>query len=387
MRIAVLSAGKDKPYALGLADALISKGIEIDFIGNDEFQNDRIFNNRLAHYFNLRGNQDIKAGFINKSVRVLRYYAKLIFYASNSSAEIFHILWLNKFIFFDCTILNIYFKIMGKKIIYTAHNINTKKRDGSDNFINKVSLKFLYSFVDHILVHTKKSKKELCQDFRTKENKITVIPFPLNSTVKDSGIKSESAKKILKLKNDEIALLFFGKIAPYKGVEVLLDALKIVIDRGFNAKAILAGEIKFNNGYKKFLENKIVENNIEKNVIMRWEFIPDKEIEIYFKAADAIVLPYKFIYQSGPLFLAYNFGLPVISTDVGSFREDIVDGKTGFLAQGDDAKTFSDAIIRFVQSDLYQNLSFKRNEIQNYAIGKYSWDIIANKIENAYKSI
>ena len=49
----------------------------------------------------------------------------------------------------------------------------------------------------------------------------------------------------------------------------------------------------------------------------RPEFIPDDETEIYFKAADVLVLPYRDIYQSGVLFLGHSFGLPVLAADVG----------------------------------------------------------------------
>ena len=68
-------------------------------------------------------------------------------------------------------------------------------------------------------------------------------------------------------------------------------------------------------------------------MILRIQFIPDEEMELYFKAADVLVLPYKEIFQSGVLFLAYSFGLPVIATDVGSFREDIVEGQDGISVQ------------------------------------------------------
>jgi glycosyltransferase involved in cell wall biosynthesis len=55
-------------------------------------------------------------------------------------------------------------------------------------------------------------------------------------------------------------------------------------------------------------------------------------MEVYLKAADVMVLPYNEIFQSGVLFLGYSFGLPVIATDVGSFREEIVEGERGFCA-------------------------------------------------------
>ena len=45
------------------------------------------------------------------------------------------------------------------------------------------------------------------------------------------------------------------------------------------------------------------------------------------------IVPYVQIFQSGVPFLAYSFGLPVIATDVGSLRQDIVEGRAGFIWQ------------------------------------------------------
>ena len=74
MKVALLSAGKDKPYALGIAEALLNKGIRIDFIGNSELQNEPIFSNELATYYNLRGDQSSKAPIFSKISRVIIYY-------------------------------------------------------------------------------------------------------------------------------------------------------------------------------------------------------------------------------------------------------------------------------------------------------------------------
>ena len=114
------------------------------------------------------------------------------------------------------------------------------------------------------------------------------------------------------------------------------------------------------------------------------QFIPDEETELYLKGADVLVLPYKDIFQSGVLFLAYSFGLPVVATDVGSFREEIVEGRTGFLCQPGDPADLAKAIERYFTSDLYKNLKVRRRELKDYANANYSWDAVAELICNAY---
>jgi glycosyltransferase involved in cell wall biosynthesis len=387
MKVAVLSAGMDKPYALGIAGALLEKGVEVDFIGNNELQKEPIFSHSKLNYFNLRGDQSSDASFSSKVTRILVYYYKLMKYAGSTETKLFHILWLNKFIFFDSTLLNIYYKLNHKKLVYTAHNVNMKARDGGDNILNRISLKFLYWIMDHIFVHTKAMKDELIREFGVRDEKVTVIPFGINSTVPETDLDSSRARKALNLCSDDVVLLFFGNIAPYKGLEILVDAFNRVAVEVRNVKLVIAGPIKGAGEYWEGINSIISKYDLDNKIIKRIEFIPDDEVEIFFKAADALVLPYKFIYQSGPLFLAYHFGLPVIANNVGSFKDDIVEEKTGFLSDGNDAKRLADAITRFIHSCLYREREHSREFIKAYASKKYSWDSIAETIVRVYERV
>jgi hypothetical protein len=78
LRISLLTGGGDKPYALGMAAALTSHGVLVDFIGSDELTVAELLNNPRVNFLNLRGGQCSKANLIAKVLRVLRYYGKLI---------------------------------------------------------------------------------------------------------------------------------------------------------------------------------------------------------------------------------------------------------------------------------------------------------------------
>jgi glycosyltransferase involved in cell wall biosynthesis len=107
-------------------------------------------------------------------------------------------------------------------------------------------------------------------------------------------------------------------------------------------------------------------------------------MEQYFKAADVSVLPYTHIFQSGVLFLGYSFGLPVIAADVGCLREDIIEGKTGFVFTPKDANDLAKKIERYFESDLFKNLTRRRQEIQDYARARHSWNIVGELTRNVY---
>ena len=122
-------------------------------------------------------------------------------------------------------------------------------------------------------------------------------------------------------------------------------------------------------------------------MLLKAEFIPDDETEVYFKAADVLVLPYRHIYQSGVLFLGHSFGLPVLAADVGSLKDEIVEGKTGFVFRPEDPVDLARAIEQYFASDLYANLNSRRREIRDYATERHSWDVVGEMTMSVYASL
>ena len=125
----------------------------------------------------------------------------------------------------------------------------------------------------------------------------------------------------------------------------------------------------------------------EKNVLFRLQFIPVDEVETYFAAADCLVLPYKSIFQSGVIFLAYRLGLPIIATDVGSFREDIIDGTTGFICRQDDAEDMAEKLRMFFNSSLFRQREQTHANISEFAEKKYSWSHIGKQTYDVYARV
>ncbi len=385
LKVSLLTGGQDLHYALGLLSGLVLKEINIEFIGNDAMERAEAARSQNVIYYNLRGDQKPNASMKNKIVRVLKYYIRLIKSAAKTDSKYFHILWLNKFTYIDRTIMNVYYKLLGKKLLFTAHDINFRKLVGKDPLINRLTLRFMYRVVDHIIVHTEKMKMELIEDFDINGDKISIIPFGINEVIPNTNLTREEAKRKLNLENGDKVMLFFGNIAPYKGLDQLIKAL--VYLKG-NFKLIVAGRIKHDcQEYWESIERLIVDYDFAKYVIKRIEYIPEEEAEIYFKSADVLILPYKNIFQSGVIFTAYHFGLPVVATDVGSLRDDIIEGKTGFVCKPNDPEDLARKITLFYESDLYKHLVANRKEIIQYAKEKYSWEKTGDKTYEVYKKL
>jgi glycosyltransferase involved in cell wall biosynthesis len=387
MHVALLTGGGDKPYALGIATALTSEGIFLDFIGSDDLSVPELLNNRRANFLNLRGDQSPKASLVTKLTRVVVYYWRLIRYAAAAKPKIFHILWNNKFELFDRTLLMLYYKFLGKKIVLTAHNVNIGRRDSNDSRLNRLSLKTQYALSDHIFVHTDGMKRELVEDFQIPRKKVSAIPFGINNTVPNTSLSSAEAKAQLGVTSSDKTMLFFGNIAPYKGLEYLIAAFAELLETDRSYRLLIVGHPKGPESYWSLIRRTITLNGVSNRVIEKIEYVPDETTELYFKAADVLILPYAHVFQSGVLFLGYSFGLPAIAADVGSLKEEIIEGKTGFVFTPRDSSDLACKIDDYFASELFQGLERNRLEIKSYANERYSWSKVAKLIANLYLTL
>jgi len=387
IEVALLTGGFDKHYTFDLAKALASKGVGMDVIGSDQLDSLEMHATPKLNFLNLRGNKE-ETDLARKISGVLIYYVRLIKYAVIAKPRVFHILWNNKFEFFDRTLLMVYYRLLGKRIVFTAHNVNAGKRDSNDSLFNRLTLNVQYLCADHIFVHTARMKHELLQDFGVPETKVSVIPHGINNSVPDTELSSAEAKQRLGIKDGERTVLFFGAIRPYKGLEYLVDAfLGLAVTHPDYRLIIAGGRRKEAEKYLEEIQQTINRHIHRGQVLQKIQHIPDEETELYFKAADVVALPYTHIFQSGVLFLAYSFGLPVVAADVGSLREDIIEDRTGQLCRPRDPVDLARAIEKYFESDLFKTLDRRRPEIREWAKSRHSWDTVGEITRNVYAEL
>jgi glycosyltransferase involved in cell wall biosynthesis len=384
--VALLTGGGDRPYALGLASSLVAEGLTIDFIGSDDLRAPQVCEDPRVRFLNLRGDQRPEAPLGVKAWRLFVYYARLIWYALTSRAPIFHILWNNRVEWFDRVVLPLLYRARGKRIVLTLHNVNREARDGRDSVWNRLTLKWQYRLSHHLFVHTEKMKAELVRGYDVQVEKIGVIPFGINGTVPNTTLSTAKARQLLDLPESAKVLLFFGNIAPYKGLDFLVDAFARVADEEPDCHLIIAGRPK-PDSYWTRINAQLQTLGLNERVTRRIEYVRDEDTEIYFKAADVLALPYVNVFQSGVLFLAYNFGLPVIATDVATMREDIEEGVTGFVSEPENAEALAAAIRKYFGSPLYLDLPQRRATIQRLGQERHSWATVGRVTRLVYCSL
>ena len=131
-------------------------------------------------------------GTTRKVLRLLTYYGRLLRYAATAKPKVFHLLWNNKLEVLDRTLVLLYYRFLGKRIAFTVHNVNAGRRDGNDTRRqNWLTLRIQYLLTGHLFVHTEQMKRDLQSDFGVPAEKISVIPFGINSTVPETGLDDQ----------------------------------------------------------------------------------------------------------------------------------------------------------------------------------------------------
>jgi glycosyltransferase involved in cell wall biosynthesis len=387
MKIAILNAGGNLDYLSGLVSGLARQGgLQIEVLDSDQSLGrfDHLPNVRVISLLGQPG-RDVPMRY--KIWRHIRYYIRLFRYAVRTKATIFHIQWLTRFAFFEQVLVLPWFRLLGKRLVLTAHNVDTEARNtGRSSFRNRMALSFMYRGMDRIIAHTESIRSELVSRFGLRRDRIEVIPSGLLWTGKPSGVCQSAAREQLSIPVDAHVVLFFGNWEPYKGLDLLVRAVAAAISADPALHLLIAGAAE-RPSYRAEIQALVRQLGIERSVTMRARHVSEGDLELYFLAADCAVLPYRRISQSGVPFMAYSFGLPVIASKVGGLVETIFEGRTGFLFEPGDVTAIRGAMARYFLSDLYKDLDRNRQRIAEMAARMFSWETIALRTAMTYSSL
>ncbi len=243
------------------------------------------------------------------------------------------------------TILRIIKKNKHTRIVCIADNIVPHEKRFGDKWFTGYFIKP----VDAFILMSEKVLSDLC--LFTRNKKAILVPHPLYDNFGEK-ISKEEARKELGIKNEELVILFFGFIRKYKGLDVLLDAVKILKERNpisnshfLIPKLLIAGEFYED---RRAYDEQIAKLGIKDDLILHTDFIPDDKVKNYFCAADVVIQPYRNATQSGVTPLAYHFEVPMIVTTVGGLPDMVPDNKVGLLAQPT-AESLAEKIIEYFE--------------------------------------
>ncbi len=359
------------PYCQELLKSL-SKNIEVEFIGFKKLYPDFLYPGGTRVKDNNYKTPEIK----NAEIRnVLTYYNPFswIWGGLTTKGKIIHAQWWSH------VLAPIYFvilsicKIRRKKIVITVHNVLPHESSKVNRFLNRIIL----PFGDVLIVHTGRNKEALSKIYNISKERIHVISMGVLFQNSIKKISKKEARKFLAIPPDKNVILHFGNIREYKGLDILLKALKFVVNELEDVILVIAGKPWIDwERYEKIINEEALENH----VIKKLDFIPPSEVEYYFAASDIVVLPYKeFESQSAIGALALPFKKPLIVTNIGGLPDFVKDKRV--IAKPNDAEDLARKIIQVLKDyNLIKKLSKDSEELAK----KYNWDKIAEKTIELY---
>ena len=183
-------------------------------------------------------------------------------------------------------------------------------------------------------------------------------------------LSQEEAKKKLNIPEGKKVILFFGFIRDYKGLDLLISAMKDTPDDYY---LVIAGEVYGDfTKYQQLIDEQQLQNKIQTNV----RYIDDGEVPLFFSAADVCVLPYRSATQSGITSIAYHFDLPVIATDVGGLKESIHDNSTGFIIDTPTSERIKQTIEKYFRDNKKEEFTSNIMKLKQ----ELSWEHLAKSI-------
>tara|TARA_B100000674_G_scaffold57075_1_gene39774 strand:- start:16874 stop:18007 length:1134 start_codon:yes stop_codon:yes gene_type:complete len=206
-------------------------------------------------------------------------------------------------------------------------------------------------------------------------NSITMLrPHPLYSQFGDPKEK-EMVRLKFGIKEGQKVLLFFGFIRKYKGLDLLLKALK---DARENTVVLIAGEC-----YGEFSEyQKIIDDNkLGSRVINHVRYIPDSEVSEVFSVSDICVLPYRTATQSGIASIAKFYQVPMVVTPVGELPNEVTPNETGVVCASSDPADIAKGVNECLASiDVFSRKLKAEKEM-------HSWENFGDELLNFVKKI
>lgn len=239
---------------------------------------------------------------------------------------------------------------------------------GDDVIFRHALLKREISCADGVLALTEHVRSVLCNTYTYPHERTWVVPH---------GIFSYVADEVHKKPGNAVRLLFFGRILPYKGLDLLLDAYAMLRLEGLHTELYICGGGDLQPYIKKIkaLEDITINN--------RW--IVESEIGAIFGQADISVSPYKEASQSGVITTAYAAGVPVVVTPIGGLVEQVIHEQTGLIASAATAEALA-AMLRRLISDSALRAQCAEGA-KRHAQGQLSWPAIARSFTAAAKEM
>lgn len=270
-----------------------------------------------------------------------------------------------------------FFQSRGTKIVLTVHDL--LPHDTGERY-RRIFLN-LYGHVDAIICHSDHVAAKLQTEFHVPTSKIEIIPHgPFFYDV--VAPQSPAVLESFGIASNQPVYLFQGIIFPYKGVDLLLKAWKLVEFETSEGSLIVVGTASPELQAQIRLQ---VQQLKLRRVHLHFRFISTEDLVAFYQAADVVVYPYRAVTTSGALATGLALGKTIVASDLSVFRELITDEESALLIDPENGDQFAAALLRLAAAPDLREALAKRVRDMHY--GDRTWQSIASRTFRAYEVV
>jgi len=219
--------------------------------------------------------------------------------------------------------------------------------------------------------------EQITNIFELPPDKVDVIP---------NGIDSESFKRDVSVdlyrkqyvKPGDKLVFFVGRLVYEKGVQTVIEAMTLIINKVPNVTFVVAGSGPHMNQLKSL----VTAFNLEDKVKFTGHIDTDM-LSAFYKSADLTVVPSLYEPFGMVVLESMAMGTPTIVADTGGLSEIVVHEETGLKFEPGNPESLAAAMLRILtDKDLAQRLT---SDAKAYLGDRYNWDRIANTTLGVYR--
>jgi beta-1,4-mannosyltransferase len=264
-------------------------------------------------------------------------------------------------------------RLYGARVVWTLHNLqnHNRKHVRLERWLTRVFVRLTHRVIAHCPAAERLGRAAFADHRR---GRWVVIPHASYVGCYPDAIIQRDARTRLGLPADELVFLFFGRIQPYKGVLELIAAFRRA-DLP-NTRLVIAGRPADADADRLVADA----GSGCAAITYRPGFVPDDEIQVLMRAADAVVLPFRDILTSSSVLLAMSFGRAVVAPALGCIPETVAAGRDLLYSAGDPNglhRTLTTAATRKTELPAIGEANFHRAADTN-------WNIVAEQTAVAY---
>ena len=216
--------------------------------------------------------------------------------------------------------------LLGCRIVFTLHQLQA--HDAPHPALQTYVQRRFVRVCEWVRVMWPSTARKAALALGIPEAKLRVLPEGSYVGFYPDDLPVRRCRDELGLSPDDFVLLHFGSVKPYKGVEALLETFQSI--RAPHLRLLVAGRCANRQLARQIERVTAADSRIQ----CRLEPVPVERVQLYFKACDAVVLPFEKIENSGSAILAMGFARPVIAPMMGALPERLAEQRDLLYAEG-----------------------------------------------------